>query len=207
MFWGASTSNRRFGLSLFSAPAEYPVTVPQIIAQVYGDSDMPQEQQDLITALIKTATEYAEKFRCERFVTQTWDYIFDSLPYGELELPYGPLQSITSIQYIDVAGAMQTLATNLYVVDTTSFQPKIYPAYAQIWPLVRDIQNAVTIRAVVGYGTVASNLIPPAVIHAIKLLVAHWFDQREPIADTNIIPRQIKMTVDALLTLEKKSFV
>lgn len=57
--------------------------------------------------------------------------------------------------------------------------------------------NAVAVRCVVGYGSTAST-VPAAIRAAMKILIGHWFEHREPVV-TGTIVAQMPMSVDALL--------
>ena len=74
------------------------------------------EDEPLIRQLIKAATYQCEQAMTWRqFVTATWTRTWDRFPSGgaffdEIELPYPPLQSVTTVKYFDSAGTQQTLA-------------------------------------------------------------------------------------------------
>lgn len=125
----------------------------------------------LISALISAARAAAEQELHRYLITQTLDAYFDSFPCvgrmvigsrypeqipNEFRLP--PLQSVTSITYVDTAGATQTLAADQYTVDTKSQPARITPAYGVSWPATREQANAVTVRFVAGYG--AASAVP-----------------------------------------------
>ncbi len=190
-----------YALSLVTAPATEPVTLASVKSHCRVPAALTDDDSDLAD-YIASAREYVEDFLGRRLVTQTWDLIFDSFPYVRegIYLPYGPLQSITSVKYIDSGGAQQTLSPSIYTVDATSFAPSIYPQWAQVWPIIRPIPQAVTIRMVVGYTT-----IPPKIVQAIKLLVGHSFENRE--AATDAVLRNIPMGALNLLTMEKASWI
>ena len=77
-------------------------------------------------------------------------------------VPKPPLQSITSITYVDEDGATQTLATSVYSVDAptgpTCARGRIYPKYEQEWPTTRCEPGAVTVTFVAGYGTTGASV-------------------------------------------------
>lgn len=114
-----------------------------------------------ITRWIVSARVAAEKELKRYLITQTLDAKLDRFPcaadadYPDILLP--PLQSVTSITYVDTDGATQTLATNQYTLDasSTATPSRIAPAYNCSWPSTRAQNSAVTIRFVAGYGTAA----------------------------------------------------
>ena len=88
-------------------------------------------------------------------MTQTLDLYLDAFPCT-IVLPRSPLQSITSITYVDNDGITQTLDASQYLVDTVSRPPRIVPAYGKSWPTPRVQINAVKVRFVCGHTDVAS---------------------------------------------------
>ena len=128
------------------------------------------------------AREYGETCTHRAFITQTWDDKRDGFPSGldddgGIWLPKAPLISVTSISYIDTAGVTQTWSSALYTVDAPA-GPKarfgrITPIYGQLFPVTRDIENAVTIRFVAGYG--AASAVPRLIKTCLKEHVrAQW---------------------------------
>ncbi|RLI46951.1 hypothetical protein DRO61_08615, partial [Candidatus Bathyarchaeota archaeon] len=72
----------------------------------------------------------------------------------------------------------QTWDSSKYTVDIYSLPPKIYPAYRVSYPSTRGIKNAITIEYKTGYGD-ASTSLPKDLIHAMKMLIGHWYEHRE----------------------------
>ena len=123
------------------------------------------------------------------FITTTMELLLDGFPppfnggqsppndsrSTTIHLPRSPVQSVTSVQYVDTAGDTQTLAASKYRVDTKSLVPRITPAYGEVWPPTHPVTNAVTITLVAGYGDDPSD-VPEPLKHAIKLGVATYYD-------------------------------
>jgi uncharacterized phiE125 gp8 family phage protein len=159
--------------------------------------------------LIAAAREYAEFATQRQLVTATWKLYLDEFPYdsgngyaprdGQIVVPYPPLASVTSIEYVDTAGASQTLSASLYTVDSKTQPGRIVPSFGNSWPSVRSVANAVTVTYVAGYGAAAA--VPAKIKHAIKLLVAHLNEMREPFVAGTIVsdvPMSVEMLLDAL---------
>jgi hypothetical protein len=97
-------------------------------------------------------------------------------------LPRPPLQSVTSITYVDATtGAVLTWDPSLYTVETPSgdyAEPgRIFPTVGQIYPIARAQPGAVVITFVAGYGTAAA--VPAALKAGHLLLVGNWWRNRE----------------------------
>ncbi len=115
---------------------------------------------------------------------------------GVIDIPLEPLQSITSVNYTDFEGNTDTVATSAYDVSI-GMQGRIQPAYSKVWPISRPTIDSVQITFVAGYGSTAST-IPPHVKLAIKMLVAHWYENREACLDQQLWP--VPLAIDSLLS-------
>jgi uncharacterized phiE125 gp8 family phage protein len=177
-------------------PAGYPVTLAEAKAQLnYGGAD----QDALIGGLVAAATLHLDGrsgVLGRSLLTQAWELRLDQFPRstrGRIELPLPPLQSVTSVRYIDDSGQEATLDPASYVVEPWHLRGRIRPAYGTVWPTARDEDGAVRIRFVSGYGDAAD--VPQPIKHAIQLLVGTWFRDREA---TGEVTRPLAMGVDAL---------
>lgn len=179
---------------LITAPVVEPITLAEARSHL---KDPPTGEDWLIQAYILAARERAEAITNRRFITQTWDWHLDAFPCWGLELPFGKLQSITSVKYYDTAGVQQTLGSSLYLVDAKSDPGRLTPAYGETWPSTREQMNAVTIRFVCGYGL--TDKVPWQIRAAMLLMISHWYVNREPVNIGNIVT-PVPMTVDDLLS-------
>jgi uncharacterized phiE125 gp8 family phage protein len=182
------------GLKLLAAPTSEPFTLADAKVHLREDDS---SQDTLITALIGAARDYVETFTRRRLITQTWRYSIDEFPCGGvIRLPYPPLIKVNSVKYDDLAGAEQTLSSSLYVVDTSSLPGKIDRAYAAIWPATRCQANAVRIEFDCGFG--GPQAVPDLIKAAMKLLIGHWYEQREAVNVGNIVT-EIPLAVESML--------
>lgn len=161
---------------LITPPVKQPLTINEVRDHCRASRTTVTVDDPYISTLIDAAVGYAEHVTGRAIMTQTWEYIADCFS-SELHLIKCPVQSITSIKYLDNAGAEQTLATSLYRVDLDSEPARITPAYAQTWPPTYSVNAAVRIRFVSGYTT--ADLVPRALRHAMLLLIAAWYENRE----------------------------
>lgn len=189
------------GLSLVTGPTQEPVTLSEAKAHcriAISDDD------GLLAGYILAARVYLEETSGRAFLSQTWDYIIDhDWPWfldldtnrhiRQIQIPKAPLQSVTSITYVDTDGATQTLASNQYVVDEAPTIGRIYPAYSVQWPTVRCQPEAITVRFVAGSASTHD-----AIRQAILLLVGHWYENRETVV-IGQAPAEMPMAVSALI--------
>lgn len=99
----------------------------------------------------------------------------DRSGYG-IVLPFPPLVSVDSINYIDPAGAQQTMPSGDYKVDSTTEPARIVPAYGKSWPGTRQEIGAVEITFTCGYGAIGD--VPRAIKNWILLQVDHAYRYR-----------------------------
>lgn len=109
-------------LRLKTAPTIEPITLAEAKLHLRVDS---ADDNTLITALIITARQLAEREVRRAFITQTWQMYLDSAK-AEIEIPKPPLQSIESIKAISAVESTvdQESALGqavLYVAATTGF--------------------------------------------------------------------------------------
>lgn len=186
--------------TVYEAPTIEPVSLVEMKAHLRVTFS---EDDTQIGYLINAAHKYVEQYLGRALITQSILAKADGWPVQarssgfEIVLPRPPLQTITSITYVDVNGTTQTLSTSLYTTDIVSEPGRIVSTYNATWPTTRSIANAVSIIYVCGYGSTYTS-VPEPIRQAIKMLVADWFRNRE----TNVlgtIVDELPMGVMALL--------
>lgn len=152
----------------------------------------------LIALFITAARQHAETMLKRKIITQTLDLHLDAFPCWEIRLM--PLQSVTSITYVDTDGVTQTLASDQYLVDTKTDIARITPAYGLVWPIPRWQHNAVTVRFVAGYGLAPA--VPECIKHWMMMRVKTMWDGRDQLARSMGMPVVDPAFVDRLLDAE-----
>ena len=124
--------------------------------------------------------------------SQEWEYFLDRFEHV-IRIPLFPVQSVDEVRYVDEGGTEQTLATDQYRVDTVSNPARITTEYNVSWPVTRSRElNAVTVKFTGGYDSV-----PESLRQAVILLVAHWYDFRNPVVDSSV--NEVPMAVESIL--------
>jgi uncharacterized phiE125 gp8 family phage protein len=138
-------------------------------------------EDDLLTDIIRAAREHVEDITRRALLTQTWDYYLDEWPGVDyIKLPFGNLQSVTSVSWKDTDGTETTLTlTTDYLVETDGEGcGRVVLPYGESWPSGSLYpSNPIKIRFVCGWTTAAS--IPSKIRSAVKILVADMFKFRE----------------------------
>jgi uncharacterized phiE125 gp8 family phage protein len=163
-------------LKLITAPAENPVDSATVKAHLRVIGSSEDSLIAIYTSAATSALDGPTGLLGRALVTQTWEYVLDSFPSEWIELPLPPLQSVTSIKYIDTAGVEQTLSSARYTVDSAS-DPGGVVVDADGWPETYDTANAVVIRFVCGYG--AASAVPAPLKSAVLLHAGDLFENRQ----------------------------
>ena len=135
---------------LVTLPAQYPISLSEAKKQCEID-DSDTAHDTYIKSLIMGATGQAEQYLHRRLVSQTWQLYLDQWP-ASIILPFGRLQSVTSIKYTDEDGDESTFSSDDYIVDTNSEPGLIELGYQEAWPTdTLYPSNPIKIEFVCGY--------------------------------------------------------
>ena len=162
------------GLKLITAAGSEPITLTQLKAQCRVDTT---DDDAVLTLAIAAARAKAENYTGTAIISQTWEQTLDAFPEAEIELLKPPVTSITSLTYIDTAGATQTISAGNYALDAGTFPGWLLPAYGYEWPETREQANAVTLRYVTGYADATA--VPGDMRAWLLMTAAFIYAQRE----------------------------
>jgi uncharacterized phiE125 gp8 family phage protein len=135
----------------------------------------------LVTALITVARESVENFTELTVAVNTFQMKLDYFEELAINLGTFPVNSITSITYVDTNGATQTLPSGDYVLDTFSKPAQIVLAYDKQWPPVRNQPNAITVTFQAGFTgntSPVANVLPKALTQAMLLTITDLYENR-----------------------------
>ena len=160
------------GINVTTAPTETPISVEDVKTHsviFISDDDA------YIETLIGAATAYAENYLGRSLCTQTLTLTLDAFP-SVIDLPRTPVQSVTSISYLDANGDSQAFTD--YQSDLSgTLSHQIKPAPGFNWPDTREVFGAATVVYVAGYG--AASDVPQDIKAALLLMVGSLYENRE----------------------------
>jgi hypothetical protein len=184
-------------------------------------------EDPLLSLFIASARAHAQQELGRFLITQTVDLFLDAFPYAvrfpqalnaarydtqydsrfgysqPIKLP--PLQSVTSITYVDSSGTVGVvLDPAQYIVDAASIPARIAPAFNTAWPAARCQANAIRVRFVAGYGVAAA--VPACIKQWMMLRVKTLWENREQLSasETRAVLLQLPDSyVDGLLDSER----
>jgi hypothetical protein len=185
-------------IKVTSAPSVEPVSLANMKLWLKIETSVTADD-DLVTALIKAARITAEEYTGRKFITQTVDYYLDAIPMARseewwngvrdgalvsldaaqnyFEIPFGPIQSVTSITYYTIDNTANTFSSTNYTSDIYSVPPRICLNSGYSWPSNLRAHNAIKVTVSAGYGSAATS-VPDDLITAIKIIVSHWYENR-----------------------------
>lgn len=175
------------------APTTEPVDIEEVKAALKIEAT---DDAALVERYIRAARSHVESRTGTRLVTQTLALRADD--WSDLEsLPVAPVQSVSSISYVDTDGATQTLATTVYEARLYGLSPAVVLKYNQTWPTIRS-GSLITVTVVAGYGSAES--VPDEIAQAMLLMVGDLYAFRET-AQVGSVAGKIPTSaaVDALL--------
>lgn len=122
--------------------------------------------------------------RC--LLEQTWRLTVDHHFPPVLLLTLPPVISIEALKYADDNGAEQTMdAADYRVTGVGTWLTEIAPAYGLAWPSVRWQRETIKVEFKAGYGDAAED-VPAPILQAIRMIVGHWWQNREAVNVGNI---------------------
>jgi uncharacterized phiE125 gp8 family phage protein len=186
---------------LITDATEEPITLDEAKDHLRVDGT---DEDALIMAYVKAARRQCELISRRAFVTQTWELALECWPdWYWIGLPYPPLQSVVSVKYIDSVGVEMTMAGTDYVLDTYHEPGRVVLGHGKIWPSVTLRPGpSVIIRYVAGYGLPVA--VPETYKQAIKILVGHYYENREAVViQAGAMATKVPLAVEALLMIDR----
>lgn len=137
-------------------------------------------EDTILATLITAARQQVEAITQRQLITATFDAFLDEFPCKPfISLPFGNLQSITSVIYTDSDGTPHTMtvATD-YIANISNDPGQVWLPYGVSWPsFTAHPVNPIAIRFICGYGSNASD-VPRGIVTAIKMICEDLYNLR-----------------------------
>ena len=154
---------------IITAPSAEPLLLADVKTRLSISDDLDNTD---IASFISAAREQAESYMQRSIITQTVEIALDVFP-SDIELPFSPVQSITSVKYLDTDQVEQTLDSANYTLDDYGVRQWLLRAVDTEWPDTYGAANAVKVRYVAGWGDAGTDA-PADVINAMLIALGHW---------------------------------
>lgn len=182
--------------AIVAAPSSEAITT----AQARSHCDIPTadtSHDTLLDTLIVAARQKWERDVDQVVMSSTAIEKLDYFPAdGAIGLMAKPVQSVTSITYVDTNGATQTWSSSEYALDLYRVRPSIVLGYDEDWPEIRGHEGDITVTYLVGHANAAA--VPQLWKQAMLLLVGHWFENRSAVTmggNPNDVPQAYERLV------------
>lgn len=152
---------------------------PVSVGQVKKNAQIPHTDDDelLDTQIIPDAVAYVERMGSVALITQTRRVTHDFSFPNEIETRW-PLQSVTSLTYLDDDYVSQTVAATNYRALTAGKPGRMQAKNAFTWPTPISEQQAVVLTYKAGFGDDPSS-VPHEWRRPVVLLATYWWGHRE----------------------------
>jgi uncharacterized phiE125 gp8 family phage protein len=179
---------------LLNAPASEPISLAQTKLYLRVEHD---DDDELIAALIAAARVQVEAQTRRALIVQTWRLVRDVWPAGgALPILPVPLREVTAIGVYDADGMIHALDVDDFHIDAVS-APAIL-GYERAAPSAPGkLRAGIQIDIEAGYGDTGED-VPEPLRQAIRLLVAHWYENRRIIASSGEVA-SLPASVSALI--------
>lgn len=178
-------------LTLLTGPAVEPLDLDDVKAHLRLDGS---DEDALLASLIATSRSHIEAALGLALNTQVWRWQADCWPAsGVVELMTRPLQVVNQVAVRNADGALHIIDPADYRVDVAG--GRVAPTAR--WPNPGVRLGGIEIEFAAGYGGAASD-VPEPIRQALRLLVAHWYEVRNPVHIGSMVSR-VPDTVSELL--------
>jgi len=193
-----------YNLTLKTPPVIEPISLVEAKSYLRLDG-VDADEDSYLSSVIIAAREWCEGYQRRAYITQTWEMSLDYWPEENIiEIPKGSLQTINLVKYKNSLGVEIALTENVdFIYSARGILGRLSPCFVKYWPTFTPYPlDAIVIEFTCGYGNTVDK-IPRKVIHAMKLLVSHWYENRVPLNNMRSIPTELDFTVSALLGMER----
>lgn len=164
-------------LVLTSPPAVEPVSLAEAKSHLRLEAG---NEDPLIASLIVTSRLHIETVLGLCLITQGWSWLLDAWPdLAVLRLPMRPVQAIGAVRITAEDGSISSLAPDSYLLDGFGAPARLVRRRGRVWPMPGRNANGIEIAFTAGFGAQPSS-VPEDIRHALLLLIAHWYANREP---------------------------
>lgn len=163
--------------SILLAP---PVVEPISLAEAKDFLRVETADEDpLIAALIAAGRIHVERQSGIALIAQSWRLVLDCWPEaGRIAVRPVPLKALAAARVFDFDGEARAVDLQAFVVDASTSTLAFIP---WILPMPTRIAAGIELDVIAGFGDTAAD-VPEPLRQAVRLLVAHWYENRAGIA-------------------------
>lgn len=178
---------------LLSGSAVEPITLAEAKQFIRVEHD---DDDDIITALIAGSRIHVETQTRRALITQSWRLVRDVWPeLGCVPVLPVPLRTLDAARVYKIDGSTQGIDIGAFTVDKAAAPARLTFMRGAL-PTPERPAAGIEIDVTCGYGAAPEN-VPEPLRQAIRLLVAHWYENRGLVA----IGREIAVLPETVAAL------
>lgn len=131
-----------------------------------------------LQAIAEAAYEWVEAYLGRRVLSTTLRAWYDGFDGPALVLPE-PVTAVTSVTTYTTADVSSVVDASTYQVNIHRLPPRLVLRSGQVWPTSLRDTAAVAVVYTAGWADVYA--VPANIKHALRMLVAHWYEHRQPV--------------------------
>ncbi|MEH6951037.1 head-tail connector protein [Nitrobacter sp. NHB1] len=159
---------------LLTGPAIEPWSVAEAKSFLRAEND---DDDTVIASLIAAARSHVEAMTRCALIAQTWRFVLDQWPRdSRVKLGRGPLRSLVAARVYDSAGNVTSIDVDTFVIDKAA---GVIASSGRVLP--GRAAAGIELDVEIGFGAAAID-VPDVLRHAVRTLVAHWYENRGLIA-------------------------
>ena len=193
----------RQGTIIITPPTEHPLSVADAKLQLRIDPE-DTDQDAHIGKLCASAHRKIEHELGYPILQQTRQTHLSGFPVGPIWLGGGAGLDVDALHYVDGTGTLRLILPTDYVVDAISRPATVAPAPTKTWPSTQRRAGAVQIDWTAGWENPAA--VPEDLVHAMKLLVGHWDQNREAVI-VGTISSEVQIALEDILRPFRLPFI
>lgn len=178
------------GLQIVTEAIDYPVSLTRVKEHLRLSD---QTDDTLVRGLIIAATKHVEEMTQRTLTSTTYnlfiDYVHETdyplwegsrvgpdIAYRQnfIELPRGPLVSVTHVKSYDDSDTATTFDSSKYFVDTANTPPRIVLRDGQSWPTGLRAANGLEVQYVAGYGPNDTDVPEPLRLAIMQIITFNY---------------------------------
>jgi uncharacterized phiE125 gp8 family phage protein len=153
-----------------------PSTEPWSIAEAKSFLRVEHDEDDtIIASLIAAARGHVEALTRRALLVQRWRFVLDAWPGdGRVELRMAPLRGVIAARVFDHANNAAAIDAGTFVADAAA---NVIASPCWSLPQPGRATAGIELDVELGYGALADD-VPDALRHAVRMLLATWYDKR-----------------------------
>jgi uncharacterized phiE125 gp8 family phage protein len=178
----------RFTMSalLLAPPTREPLTLVETKAFLRVEHD---DDDAVIAALIAAARVHVEGMTRRALLLQTWRFTLDAWPPSGCFAPrIGPLTTLVAARVHDASGEAHAIDTEQFVIDSGA---NVIAAPCFAIPAPGRAKAGLELDVICGFGAAAED-VPGDLRQALRMLIAHWYDNRVATGDGALAPAGVR---------------